>query len=213
MRSQNTLIVFTKAPCITRVKTRMYGVFSHRQCLYLHRQLYKNTLKKVQCSREYRVVVYSLGQNVRHGSHNSKPQVGSNLAERMYHAMQTELKTAQRVCLIGCDSFDLNTGYIIQAFKLLDKTPIVLGPTNDGGYLLVGAKHKFSYEVFKRVAWGSTRVLEQTLHNLKKMNIAVSCLPKVIDIDQAQDWESVDPCSLPQWAHCLRQHIIESKSG
>lgn len=206
MRSQNTLIVFTKAPRITRVKTRMYGVFSHRQCLYLHRHLYKNTLAQVQRSRMYRVVVYSLG----YGVHNSKQQIGCNLAERMYHAIQTELKSAQRVCLIGCDSFDLNAEYITHAFESLDKTPLVLGPTNDGGYVLVGVKDKIPRTVFKRITWGSPQVLKQTLSNIEQLNIPVSCLPAVIDIDQAHDWLSINPSSLPQWAHCLHQHVIAS---
>ena len=209
MRSPNTLIVFTKAPRITRVKTRMQGVFSHRECLYLHRQLYKNTLDQVRRSRGYRVVVYSLG----HGVHNSKQQIGNNLAERMHHAIQTELKTAQRVCLIGCDSFDLNVDYITEAFTLLNKTAIVLGPSNDGGYLLVGSKHKIPHDVFKCITWGSSRVLEQTLCNIDQLNTTVSCLSTVIDIDQAQDWEALNPSSLPHWARSLHQRIVVSNSS
>lgn len=207
MRSQNTLIVFTKAPCITRVKTRMYGVFTHRQCLYLHKQLYKNTLQQVRKSRHYRVVVYSLGAGVT----DCKKQVGNNLAERMFHAIRTELKSARRVCLIGSDSFDLNVDYISQAFKALDNSKLVLGPTNDGGYLLVGAKNHIAYDVFKRVTWGSSQVLQQTRRNVEKLNTTMTCLEKVIDIDCAEDWEQLSPYSLPSWAQALRAQILNEK--
>lgn len=207
MRSQNTLIVFTKAPYITRVKTRMYGVFTHRQCLYLHKQLYKNTLQQVKKSRHYRVVVYSLGAGVADG----QKQVGNNLAERMFHAIQTELKSARRVCLIGSDSFDLNANYISQAFKALDNSKLVLGPTNDGGYLLVGAKNHIAYDVFKRVSWGSSQVLQQTRRNVEKLNTTMTCLDRVIDIDCAEDWEQLSPYSLPSWAQVLRAQILNEK--
>ena len=207
MRSQNTLIVFTKAPYITRVKTRMYGVFTHRQCLYLHKQLYKNTLQQVKKSRHYRVVVYSLGAGVTDG----QKQVGNNLAERMFHAIQTELKSARRVCLIGSDSFDLNANYISQAFRALDNSKLVLGPTNDGGYLLVGAKNHIAYDVFKGVSWGSSQVLQQTRRNVEKLNTTMTCLDTVIDIDCAEDWEQLAPYSLPSWARALRAQILNEK--
>jgi len=56
-------------------------------------------------------------------------------------------------------------------------------------------------------------VLEQTLCNIDQLNTTVSCLSTVIDIDQAQDWEALNPSSLLHWARCLHQRIVVSSSS
>ncbi len=75
-------------------------------------------------------------------------QQGIDLGIRMRNAFQTILKTYQQAVIIGTDIPDLNNDIILKAFKSLDNNDFVIGPSNDGGYYLLGMKNLFN-PVFK----------------------------------------------------------------
>ncbi len=67
-------------------------------------------------------------------------QVSGDLGKRMQHYFAEAFRRgADRVVLIGSDSPTLPLEYVTGAFQLLDTFPVVLGPSADGGYYLVGA--------------------------------------------------------------------------
>lgn len=77
------------------------------------------------------------------------PQMGESLGERMYMAIQRVLAKDYGSCvLIGTDVPEIKQADLDYAFRLLDVHDIVLGPTQDGGYYLVGMK-KPVREVFE----------------------------------------------------------------
>ena len=201
IRSQDALIIFTKAPRICRVKTRMAPLFNHRQCLYFYRHLFNDTCKRLS-SRHYRVMIYSLGKRM----HNANKQVGINLGQRMRHAMQKELKIHQRVVLIGSDTL-IDRAVIENAFSYLDRTNrIVIGPANDGGYFLIGAHTHVQHELFSHIAWGQVTVLSDTLAQLQRRGLRAHILEPEIDIDTPDDWQQLaEQKSLPAWTRCLHK--------
>ena len=101
---------------------------------------------------------------------------------------QSFAEGAKRVVIIGTDSPTLPTSYIQKAFDVLKKIPIVIGPTFDGGYYLLGLS-KQNDDIFDDVEWSTSRVFEQTLTRIKSMNMQVYVLPPWYDVDTSEDLE------------------------
>src|SRR5438552_1293212 len=59
---------------------------------------------------------------------------------------------------------------------------IVLGPSDDGGYYLIGMK-KLYHRLFERIDWSTERVFAQTLERAREIGLNVHVLPKFYDVD------------------------------
>ena len=91
------------------------------------------------------------------------------------------------VCLINSDSPTLPIGYLVAAATILAATGdrIVIGPSTDGGYYLIGMKHQHS-GLFEAIAWSTDQVFSQTLARADALGIPVVQLPTWYDVDHAQ---------------------------
>jgi len=67
-------------------------------------------------------------------------QRGNDLGERMLDAAGRALEEAGRVLLVGTDCPALSAGYLERAFRALERSDVVIGPAEDGGYVLLGLK-------------------------------------------------------------------------
>jgi len=76
--------------------------------------------------------------------------------------------------------------YIHQAFDLLDDHDLVFGPSEDGGYYLVGLKEATS-EIFKGIEWSTHQVLEQCLAICQRLGLKVGFSPIWYDVDTEED--------------------------
>ena len=61
-------------------------------------------------------------------------QVGATLGDKMYNAIEAELKTSDKVLLLGSDIFNLQENMIHIAFEKLSDYDVVINPSVDGGY-------------------------------------------------------------------------------
>lgn len=205
-RSQQALIVFTKAPSICRVKTRFYPNLSYRECLYLHRQSVQRLLQSLS-STSYRIVIYSTEHSSRHLPMRGVPikqQQGLDLGIKMFNAITNELKNSKRVVLIGTDCLAMDDIYIEKAFSQLQSDrDIVIGPANDGGYVLIGASKAY-HNLFKNIVWGSDDVLANTLQRAKNLGVVTHLLAEMIDVDEKDDLLAMaNNNALPAWATSL----------
>ena len=91
---------------------------------------------------------------------------------------------AERVVLVGSDSPSLPAAYIDEGLALLREKEVVLGPSMDGGYYLVG-RRKGESRIFQDVAWSTGMVLEQTLARLGTQTLGL--LPPWYDVDTPAD--------------------------
>ncbi len=78
--------------------------------------------------------------------------------------------------IVDSDSPTLPSEYLGQSFKKLKNADVVLGPTEDGGYYLIGLTNP-QPELFKGISWSTDSVLEQTTAQAKKHNLKVKLLP------------------------------------
>ena len=123
------------------------------------------------------------------------PQSDGDLGERMEkffvwaHQKNREFSDpGDRSCvvLIGSDTPHLPIKFISDAFDLLLHRSVVLGPSTDGGYYLVGMSEK-CYPIFENVDWSTDRVLQQTIDRMEQDQIDYAFLPPMTDIDHFED--------------------------
>ena len=116
-------------------------------------------------------------------------QQGEDLGERMKNGfIEAFAMNFKRVVLIGSDIPDLPLEFIEEAFTSLQEKDVVIGPSLDGGYYLIGFKDKkFWPRVFEGIHWSTESVFEKTLKVLKQEGLTVHTLRPLRDIDTVED--------------------------
>lgn len=115
------------------------------------------------------------------------PQRGETLGERLGNAAAELLnKEFDSVCLINSDSPTLPSKILTTAASLLaqDGDRVVLGPSQDGGYYLIGLKYPHRY-LFERIAWSTADVLAHTVERAADMDLPVELLQTWYDVDDS----------------------------
>ncbi len=113
-------------------------------------------------------------------------QQGEDLGQRMSTAFEKLFKNHQSVVLIGCDLPDLTSALIAKAFDALQSNDLVIGPSCDGGYYLIGL-NKSTPELFEEISWSTEKVLKQTLERAERLSLKVQLLDQLRDIDTLED--------------------------
>ena len=191
------LIQFAKAPVLGQVKTRMQPVLSEKQSLDLHCQLVRRIHETIHCETINKEALcqsqlWVSGENCNDFFQSLRPlpdikyQLGDNLGERMHSAIVAGLNHKGAVVLIGSDCPAINSDYLRDALVALDSVDVVLGPAEDGGYVLIAMK-KAESKVFEGVDWSTSHVLQQTRANLTALVLSHHELPLLNDIDCPED--------------------------
>src|SRR6476620_2526292 len=113
------------------------------------------------------------------------PQRGDGFGERLYFAVEDLCKCGfGSVCLIDSDSPTVPGKDFQQAVELLStiEDRVVLGPSDDGGYYLIGVKNPHRH-LFEQIDWSTERVLNQTTQRATEIAIEVKLLPTGYDVD------------------------------
>jgi hypothetical protein len=109
------------------------------------------------------------------------PQTGASLGDRMKAAMRRSFDLgSERTVIIGSDSPSLPSSVIDDGLELLEKNDVVIGPSTDGGYYLVGQRQG-EPRLFDQIQWSTGRVMEQSLHCLGASSLGL--LPPWYDVD------------------------------
>jgi uncharacterized protein len=188
----NALILFARDPILGKVKTRLSPFLEEDVVLKLYTCFLQDSLDNIRQvenvdrfvgvapSNESGFFNRTLGSDIR-----MFVQEGENLGDKMRWAIQDRFAEGyERVIIIGSDSPSLPASYISQAVGS-DKD-MVLGPSTDGGYYLIGMQGKV-VEVFNDVTWGTETVLQETCGHLAQNRASLELLPVWYDIDTPED--------------------------
>ena len=100
----------------------------------------------------------------------------------------------KNIIFIGTDLPDLCHQDLLNAQRKLQQNDLVLGPSNDGGYWLIGLSEKIMssqiYTPFINIKWGTENVLQNTIDNFSSTKLKYKFLDKKIDIDTIIDIEN-----------------------
>jgi len=195
------LIIFGRYPVPGKAKTRLIPVLGATRAADLQRHLTEKTLrtaKAFECRQDLKVEVRFEGGSKRKmrqwlGTglmlHQQKQ---GDLGERMHHAFSDAFRTGcKRVVLVGTDIPELTVNNLSRAFDALTDHDLVLGPSTDGGYWLIGLKRPA--DIFGAIDWGAAKVLEQTLALAKKEGLKVETQAPLTDIDIGNDLKQWRP--------------------
>lgn len=105
----------------------------------------------------------------------------------MYTALDQSLRAgATRAVIVGTDIPSLPAQHIRQAFDLLSNKDVVLGPSTDGGYYLVGLSRPIR-SIFQNIEWSTDRVFIQTLERIYSADLSLGLVPPWYDIDTPEE--------------------------
>ena len=116
-------------------------------------------------------------------------QSGENIGSRMSYAFQKAFKSdIDQIILLGSDLADLRKKDIDIAFEQLIENDVVIGPSTDGGYYLIGFnRNTFNKELFDKINWSTDQVFYQTLNKIRESQLSLYILPERNDIDTFDD--------------------------
>lgn len=115
------------------------------------------------------------------------PQRGDQFGDRLMNAAADLLRVGfESCCLINSDSPTVTTTAFCDAVTELRGADnrIVLGPSDDGGYYLIGMRRAYN-RLFEDIDWSTERVFAQTLERARELGLMVHVLPKFYDVDDA----------------------------
>jgi len=187
------LLVFAKVPRPGDVKTRLTPVLSPAEAARLYTAFLRDTIRQVR-QLEADVRLYLAPPLPDDGIDALPPDVhlyeqrGDGLGERMRRAFQETLSDGyDRAVLLGSDHPTLPSSFLREAFRALeDPASICLGPTEDGGFYLLGMSAVYP-QVFENMTYSHSEVFTDTLARAGRTDADVSVLPPWYDVDRPED--------------------------
>lgn len=190
------LSIFAKYWQPGQVKTRLAASIGAARAAALQQLFFRFLVTRLADSAERCAVVFSPSERNAEfrlasgdGWHLC-PQSEGDLGARLRHHVQAALNDGvEQIVIVGADSPTLPMEYVEQAFRSLESHSVVLGPSQDGGYYLVGTSG--TPPIFEDIDWGTESVLQQTMEHLKRASISYTLLPEWYDIDTLSDLEQL----------------------
>ncbi len=196
---ETCITVFAKNPIPNRVKTRLVPPLSPEQAATLYTAFLTDWCETLAGFSDADIVIaYTppeaqtdlqalIGDDATY-----IPQIGDDLGERLVSATQWAADHGYtKILIVGSDSPTLPVSYISEAIALLDLRDLVIGPSVDGGYYLIGfAVDNLAMivpHVFEDIAWSTAEVLQQTIARIQSTEVTFRLLPPWYDIDTAED--------------------------
>jgi rSAM/selenodomain-associated transferase 1 len=188
------LVVFAKNPISGEVKTRLHARYSPVQAASIYRAFILDTVRLVDDLPEVERHIAYTPQNAAKefkslipANWQLFPQQGADLGTRMNHAIQHCLHLgASSVIIIGTDIPSLPEDHITQAFQLLEQKDLVLGPSTDGGYYLIGLTG-LAPQVFQDISWSTREVFSQTIEKISTLGLSLGLVPPWYDVDSPDE--------------------------
>lgn len=191
------LIVFVKAPVPGQVKTRLVSSVGASGAARLYEGLALQCIATAVNSRVGVVELWCTPSTdhpffrrcAEDFKVNLRLQTDGDIGRRMAHAFHETLKGPACALLMGTDCSSLTQEDLREAQTAMDQgADAVLGPTEDGGYSLLGLR-RYAHELFTGISWGTEAVLEQTRARLRDLRWRWHELPKRWDVDRPEDVE------------------------
>ena len=189
-------IVMTKAPRAGAVKTRLVPPLSGAQAASLAACFARDTVACVRRVVPEVMLAYApadgrarLEELFPEGGLLWVEQRGDDLGARLDAAAEHARALGHGpVIIVGADSPTLPPSFVRLALASLDngETDVALGPTDDGGYYLVGQR-QFSGGLFRNVAWSTPLAYQQTAANAAREGLRTLELPRWYDVDTPAD--------------------------
>ncbi|MEE9152503.1 MAG: TIGR04282 family arsenosugar biosynthesis glycosyltransferase [candidate division NC10 bacterium] len=189
--------IMAKAPQAGEVKTRLCPPLSAMDAAELYRCFLLDKIEQVRMLKEASpAIAYTPAEGRGFFERVAPgfvlvPQHGPDLGARLANNFDQLLARGYTgVLAIDSDTPTLPTHFLEQALDLITTPEIglVLGPSDDGGYYLIGLR-KLHRELFEKMAWSTAQVMPETIRRAEAMGLKVATLPLWFDVDTPDDLE------------------------
>lgn len=203
------LQVFARAPVPGRSKTRLAPMLGEQGAATLHGRLVLRLLDTVFTALPrlgYPRVELWCAPDATHSFFQAcvrryplylREQDGEDLGSRMQFALDDALERQERPVLVGTDSPSITADALAAAFHAIDPVPasayrsasvadIVLLPTEDGGYALIGAS-RCDRSLFDAMPWSTGSVFAESCRRIDRLGWRHLALPAGWDVDRPED--------------------------
>ncbi|MEE8343395.1 MAG: TIGR04282 family arsenosugar biosynthesis glycosyltransferase [Gammaproteobacteria bacterium] len=187
--------MFAKAPDPGAVKSRLISYLGAQGAADLYLQMARHCIQQAssarlcpvelwcspstdhpffqQCAQEFAVSLFD--------------QCGGGLGDRMAYGLADGLQRAKSAVIIGTDCPAITVDDLGQCLHWLHhEIDVVLGPTEDAGYYLLGAR-KMVAELFSDIPWGGPQVLSMTRQRIESLGMQCRELATRWDVDRPED--------------------------
>ena len=187
------LILFTRVPIPGMTKTRLMPFLTGEECAMLHSCFVKDIYEKAKqvdadiyvffTPKERKELLTSLFDS----EVICLPQYGNDLGERMKNAIGITLRMGyEKVVLIGTDIPQIHPETLKNAFDNLEDKEIVIHPTFDGGYYLIGMKKEYD-SIWQIERYGTNTVIYDTLQHMRNERLSTAVGQMYYDVDDKDD--------------------------
>ncbi len=187
--------LFAKCPYSSETKTRMKNFLSKEERIFLSETMLihiLNEMNKVKNNIHKNIWFYpnfdskELKSIIKKYKFTEKKQIGKNLAERLDYCLKAESSNNDKVIVFGSDIPTLDHIIIDCAIKTLSSYDLVIGPSIDGGYYLLGT-NLYAKDIFNNRNNNLSFLIKYSIEN----NLSYKLLPKLKDIDIPADLLSI----------------------
>ncbi len=188
------LVVVAKAPLEGFVKTRLSPHLGPANAASLYECLLADIVAKLEKYKESEFWLAFVPGGEEYFSENYPAirllaQRGKDLGERLHHVFVDLFNRGYiEIVVADSDSPTVPLSSIDQAYKQLGEEgcDLVLGPSEDGGYYLIGLKRP-TEQIFHDIPWSTNSVVDATLKRAGELALRVELLPPAYDIDVEDD--------------------------
>jgi uncharacterized protein len=191
--SNRTLVIMAKAPKPGAVKTRLADSLPSSAVMTLYRCLLNDTLGLAKSLKSVQVAVMcpAMDQQDLRAFFGNTVQVVAQKGEGLVAGLTSVFRYfaasgGARVIAFNSDTPHLDSAVLQAGFELLETHDVVVGPTHDGGYYLVGAKAAHP-TLFEGDGMGTRSALDRLLAGAKLLELSTAFTQPFYDIDVASD--------------------------
>jgi len=212
----NALVVMAKAPLPGAAKTRLMPALSANEAAQLARALLLDQLahlSAISAADLYLAFTPAaarpLFEELAAPAFQLFPQVGDDLGARMANVFADLFARGYKnMALIGADLPPVPLAVFAAAFAWLDEpgNHVVLGPSRDGGYYLIGMNQP-TPAIFAGIHWSQSDVLARTVEKAAELKIDLRLLPSWFDVDTPEDLEYLKAHLDPDLRRALKKTV------
>jgi hypothetical protein len=190
------LVIMTRVPVPNKTKTRLLSIFKPEECSEIHKSFLRDILETAsQITKDTDLFLFygnegpvKILNEFAQESVSFFPQEGQGLGEKMANIFEKIFsKGYNKVVLIGADIPEVSLEDLNDSFDILDSNDVVFGPTDDGGYYLVGMNRPHDIIFRSDIKWGTPEVFQESIKSLENMKIEVGLIRFRSDIDTEGD--------------------------
>lgn len=189
---KSALLIFIKNPALGKVKTRLAKTVGKYNALKVYQYLLSHVMEITFELDSFDKFIYynefiPTKDEWPASIYQKEMQEGEGLGNKMLNAFKkTFIDSYQKVVLIMPDCPKMTDTLIEKAFKSLDSHDFVLGPTDDGGYYLIGMK-AFTPQLFENKTYSTGHTLDDVKAEIAKLDKTIFLLPELTDVDMEED--------------------------